>query len=296
MTTALCLILATLAADGLIAGPIQTVSEGYQFTEGPVWLPEGLRAGEKSIEGPDVLLSDVPAGIIYRSDQSVFRKPSGNSNGLALDLEGRLLACEHGNRRVSLTHTDGTVVALADAYDGKKFNSPNDLVVHSSGAVFCTDPTYGLAGREQELPFKGVYAIAPGGEVRLMTDSFNMPNGIALAPDEQTLYVADSAEGHIRAFPLEDDLSLGEGRLFGELPVPDGMAVDTEGRVWCASSEGVVVFTPEGERVGVVEFPQNPANCAFGGANRSELYVTARTALYKVKTTATGLPAPAYRD
>ncbi|MCL4216556.1 MAG: SMP-30/gluconolactonase/LRE family protein [Candidatus Hydrogenedentes bacterium] len=265
------------ADEQLTTGPVEVVAEGFQFTEGPVWMP-----------GEGWLFSDIPADTIFRADKSVFRKPSGKSNGLVLDGEDRLIACEHWNRRVTRTEKDGSITVLAAACDGKRLNSPNDATVRSDGAVFFTDPQYGLEGREADLEIAGVYMIAPSGEVRLLIDDFKKPNGIHLSLDEKTLYVADTEGSHIRAFDVAEDGSLSKGRVFCELPGPDGMDLDALGRVWCTSGAGVEVFSATGERLGVVECPQAPANCAFGGEDGITLYMTARTGVYKVQCAVAG--------
>lgn len=282
MTTLVLLSVLMGGAETLTTGPVETVAEEFKFTEGPMWIPGG-----------PLIFSDIPADTIYTTDRSVYKRPSGKSNGLTLDTKGRLIACQHGFRRVCRAEEDGKVVALANTYDGKKLNSPNDVVVRSDGAIFFTDPPYGLEGREQELPFQGVFAIKPGGELVLLVDDFVKPNGLAFSPDEKVLYIADTEGGHIRAFNVAEDGSLSNGRVFCELPGPDGMKVDTQGNVWCTARDGVRVFNPPGEHLQTIEFPQVPANCAFGDEDGQTLYVTARTAVYKVRCTVKGiLPGP----
>ena len=278
------LLAVTAAADNggleeLVVSEVELVNDGFEFTEGPIWHPE---------EG--LLFSDIPADTIYRADGSVFREPSGKSNGLTLDNEGRLIACEHWNRRVTRTEADGSITVLADEYEGAKLNSPNDVIVRSDGAIFFTDPPYGLEGREAELDFSGVYMIpADGGDLVLLADDFDRPNGLALCPDEATLYIADTAEGHIRAFDIAEDGSLSNDRLFCELPGPDGMKVDVDGRIWSTAGDGIRIYTADGEHVGTVEFPQMPANCAFGGEDSRDFYVTARTGVYRIRSAVTGI-------
>jgi gluconolactonase len=266
-----------LGADSLVAGPIETVGDGFQFTEGPVWTKDGL------------LFTDIPADTIYRTDKSVAFKPSGKTNGLTIDGEGKLIRCEHWNRRVTRVETDGAITVLADEFGGKKFNSPNDAVWHTSGTVFFTDPTYGLEGRPQEQPGQSVYAIRPGGEVVQVAGDFRQPNGIALSPDGKTLYVADTNGAHIRAFAIAADDSTSGGAELCKVPTPDGIRVDTDGRIWATSGRGVVVFDAAGKELEAIRFPQIPANCGFGGEDGRTLFVTARTAVYSVRTNATGL-------
>lgn len=264
--------------DGLTEGPVKTVNEGFTFTEGPVWLPSG-----------EWVFSDIPQDTIYGIDKSVFRKPSGKSNGLVLDSEGRLIACEHWNRRVTRTEADGSITVLATEYEGKKLNSPNDAVARSDGAIFFTDPPYGLEGRDQEQPVNGVYRIDPDGSITLLVDDFPRPNGIALSADEKTVYIADSQAGHIRAFDVDAKGDFSNGRLFSKIPGPDGMALDVEGRIWATGADGIHVFTADGERLGVIKTEKTPANCAFGGEDGRDLLITARTDLYMVRCTAAGL-------
>jgi gluconolactonase len=215
----------------------------------------------------------------------VYRKPSGNSNGLALDRQGRLLTCEHGNRRVARTERDGTTSVLADSYQGKKLNSPNDLVVRSDGAIFFTDPPYGIEEEQSELGFSGVYLIDPRGGLTLLFDEFKRPNGVALSPDEKTLYLGDSGAGIIHVFAVARDGTLSNGRLFAPCPGPDGMKTDEKGRLWTTAKDGVRVYAPGGSLLETIAFPERPANCAFGGEDGTVLYVTARKGLYKVATT-----------
>ncbi len=268
-----------LAADSLVAGPVETVADGFQFTEGPVWTVKG-----------ELIFSDIPADTNYRADKSVAFKPSGKSNGMTLDGEGRIIRCEHGNRRVVRIGADNSITVLADAYEGKKLNSPNDAVWHrDTGIIYFTDPPYGLEGREQEQPVQGIYAIHPDGRLARIADDFIKPNGIALSPDGTRLYVADTEGNHIRAFTLSKDGAAAGGSVLCKIITPDGIRVDTEGRIWATSSRGVVVFDAAGNELETIEFPQIPANCGFGGPDGKTLYTTARTAVYSVKTKATGL-------
>ena len=268
----------------LDAEPEQLVS-GFQFTEGPVWLPDGT-----------LLFSDIPANRIYRwtpgaAQAEVYREPSGHSNGLTLDREGRLIACEH-DRRVSRTEASGSTTTLADRYQGKRLNSPNDIVVKSDGSIYFTDPPYGLPRQEEgkELDYNGVFRLAPDGTLTLLDDSFERPNGLAFSPDERTLYVDDSYGGHIRAFDVLPDGTLANGRVFAELVdpdkagVPDGMKVDVEGNVFCTGPGGIWVFDPSGRLLGRIVPPEQPANLAWGDADLKTLYITARTGLYRLRT------------
>jgi len=266
---------------------MQELASGFQFTEGPVWHPGGY-----------LLFSDIPASVIYRLDPggspSPWRSPSGNSNGLTLDRQGRLVACEHGNRRVSRTEADGTVVAIATHYDGKRLNSPNDVVVRSDGSVYFTDPPYGVREEAKELPFNGVYRLSADGALELLVDDFDRPNGLAFSPDEQTLYVDDTTRRLIRAFDVAPDGSLANGRLFADMASdaqggPDGMKVDVTGNIYCTGPGGLWVYLPSGELIGRVTGPQLPANLAFGSPDRKTLYLTARTSVYALRTRTAGV-------
>jgi gluconolactonase len=268
------------AAPGLDVGPVEKVTGGFQFTEGPMWHPDGY-----------LVFSDIPADTIYRlkdGEKEVYRRPSGNSNGLAFDEEGRLLACEHGTRTVSRTLEDDTVIALASEYGGKRLNSPNDLVVRSDGSIYFTDPPYGVDEEDRELDFQGVYRISPVGEPQLLLKDFERPNGLAFSPDQRVLYIADTAKHHVRAFDVQLDGSLTNDRTFVQFEEPDqlrpdGMKVDVEGNLYVAGFEGVEVFAPDGEHRGTIVLPERPANLAFGDADGRTLYVTARTSVYKVR-------------
>lgn len=273
-------VIAVLVLGGqnvVTEGEVEKVSSGYMFAEGPLYLPGGV-----------LIFSDIPADTMFKWDNSVFRKPSGCSNGLTLDLQDRLIACEHKNRRVSRTEPDGSIAVLADKYEGKRFNSPNDVIVRSDGTIFFTDPPYGLSGGlanpEAELGFSGVYLITPSGETRLLLDDFQTPNGLALSPDEKTLYIADTEKKHIRAFDADTPGNLTNSRILCELPSPDGMKTDVNGFIWCAAGDGVRVYEPGGTLVETVHIPEVPSNCAFGDADARTLYVTARKTVYKVRT------------
>ncbi|MBN1640867.1 MAG: SMP-30/gluconolactonase/LRE family protein [Anaerolineae bacterium] len=270
---------------------VERVASGFQFTEGPVWVPDGY-----------LLFSDIPANTIYKwapgaEGVEVFRRPSGHANGLTLDRAGRLVACEH-DRRLTRTEPDGSITTLAESYQGKRLNSPNDVVVRSDGSIYLTDPPYGLPnqGEGRELPYNGVFRLAPDGTLTLLDDSFERPNGLAFSPDERVLYVDDTSRGHIRAFDVGADGTLSNGRVFAELKrpgadgAPDGMKVDLHGNVYCTGPGGIWVVAPSGSVLGVIEIPEAPANLAWGDADLKTLYVTARTGLYRIRLTTGGAP------
>jgi gluconolactonase len=273
---------------------LDRVATGFGFTEGPVW------------RGDDLLFSDIPNSrtVRYRpgyggAEITTFRHPTGNANGLTLDHEGRVLACEHSGRRVSRIDYAGKVETVADNYEGKRLNSPNDVVVRSDGSIFFTDPPYGLPRLTEgkELPFNGVYCVDPSGAIRLLVDDFERPNGLAFSPDERTLYVDDSACHHLRAFDVAPDGSLSNGRVLTELKpgpeergVPDGMKVDQEGNIYCTGAAGVWIFDRNGRFLGRIVTPEVPANLAWGDADWRTLYITAQTSLYRIRMSVPGIP------
>ncbi len=275
-------------------GDPEKVAGGFQFLEGPVWHRDGF-----------LIFSDIPASKIYRyngnGDVSVFREDSGNSNGLTFDPQGRLVACEHGNRRVSRTLADGSIVTLADSYQGKRLNRPNDVVVRSDGVVYFTDPNYGknpgerMDASETEQPCNGVYRVLTDGTIERLADDFERPNGLAFSPDEAILYIDDSGRRHVRAFDVQPDGTIANSRIVGDMDhpqpgSPDGMKIDSEGNLYVTGATGVWVFTPAGELLGVIVTPERPANCAWGDADCQSLYITARTSLYRVRTRVPGNP------
>ena len=277
-----------IVPEGAMAEQIAT---GFGFTEGPVWC------------GDYLLFSDIPNNRIVRWRQlsvgpevTTFRTPSGNSNGLTLDKSRRLIACEHSARRVTQTEPDGSISVVAERYEGKRLNSPNDVVVRSDGSIYFTDPPYGLTqGTEwKELPFNGVYRLAPDGELVLLVDDFDRPNGLAFSPDESILYVNDTVRGHIRAFDVKPDGSLSNGRVLIEMRgsepgAPDGMKVDRAGNVYCTGPGGFWIIEPGGKSLGRIMLPELPANLAWGDADWSSIYLTARTSVYRMKLSKPGI-------
>ena len=273
---------------------VERLATGFEFTEGPVWCHD-----------QDCLLfSDIPQNRILKLESdgrvTTFRQPSGNSNGLTYDREGRLIACEHGNRRVSRTERDGTITVLAERYHENRLNSPNDVVIRSDGCIYFTDPSYGIKSEQQEQPIQGVYRLAPDiRELSLVAGDFERPNGLAFSPDEKKLYINDSARRHIRVFDVSSDGFLSNGRLFFEMNVatpgaPDGMKVDVCGRVYCTGPRGVWVFDQMGIHLGTVVTPEKPANCAWGGTDWRNLYITARTSVYRIEASTPGLEIPSH--
>ena len=261
---------------------VEKVADGFKFIEGPVWHPDGF-----------LLFSDIEGDTLYqwRENQKaeVFRRPSGKANGNTLDREGRLISAEHSNRRVSRTETDGKIVTIADKYEGKSLNSPNDLVVKSDGSIYFTDPPYGIKKEQEELGFYGVYRLDPDGKLTLLVKDFVRPNGITFSPDEKKLYIDDSQERHIRVFDVKSDGTLTNGRIFAELKdpnkkgVPDGMKTDIQGNIYSTGPGGVWIFSPAGNLLGKIEVPEPTTNLAWGDKDGKTLYITAVTSLYRIR-------------
>ena len=268
---------------------------------------EQLYAGAIWAEGPlyfsdcDFLLfSDIPNNRILRWVENlgvtIFRYPSNFTNGNFRDRQGRLISCQHGGRRVVRTEPDGSITTIADSYDGKKLNSPNDVVVQSNGMIWFTDPHYGLRdlGPEaREQPENYVFRVDPSSnEIEVVANGFEMPNGLAFSPDESVLYVADSGNPptHIRAFDVADGRRLTNGRVFAEVSpgVPDGFRVDVDGRVFTSAGDGIHVLNPGGRLIGKILCPESPSNCAFGGEHGTILYITARTSVYWIELATSG--------
>jgi gluconolactonase len=260
---------------------VERVATGFQFTEGPAWDGEGL-----------LYFSDIPANTIYKMDEAghvaVFLRPSEKTNGMAFDGEGRLVACRHDGRDVVRISREREVTMVADRFEGGMFNSPNDCVLARDGAIYFTDPSYGLGDRPREQDCEAVYRVSVEGRVERVISDMERPNGLGISPDGETLYVADSQRKTIRAYRLAPDGGVVGGRDFASLEtekegVPDGMALDVEGNIYCTGGGGVWVFTPTGEHLGTIETPEVPANCTFGGADLKVLYITARTSVYRIR-------------
>ncbi|QDT65511.1 SMP-30/gluconolactonase/LRE family protein [Calycomorphotria hydatis] len=287
---------------------IEVLAEGFVWSEGPVWYMDD--------NGSSLLFSDVPENTIYRwregAGLDVFMKPSGftgisydgkesGSNGLTLDAKGRLITCEHGDRRVSLLTVGGGKMTLADEYNGKRFNSPNDVAVKSNGDVYFTDPPYGLSGgvdgKFAELGYCGVYRISKDRSVTLLTKEFTRPNGICFSPDEKTLYVANSdPKANLwKALPVNDDGTLGESRLFFDatnvdpslVGGADGLKADRDGNLFATGPGGVWIFSPDGTPLGRISTGERIANCAWGD-DGTVLYMTSDMYLCRIKTLTKG--------
>jgi gluconolactonase len=274
---------------------VERLHGGCRWAEGPVYVPAGRY----------LLWSDIPNDRILRWDETtgavgVFRQPAGYANGGTLDGAGRLVTCEHGNRRVTRTEHDGSITVIADRYQGKRFNSPNDVVVSSDGSVWFTDPSYGIdsdyEGHRADSEIGGchVYRVDPGGAVRVVADDFDRPNGLAFSLDERRLYVSDSRAGHLRVFDVTEGGALKGGEVFATCTVGvfDGFRLDQTGRIWTSAGDGVHCYHPDGTLIGKVRVPETVANVVFGGRRRNHLFICATTSLYAILLSVTGAPMP----
>lgn len=309
------------ALDALVpaAARIEKIGSGFEFTEGPIYMREG-----------HLLFSDIPANVIRKwtpeGGTVDYRKPSGydgtdapkgafiGSNGLTLDKEGRLIICEHGNGRVTRIEEDGKLTVLADKYQGKRLNSPNDAVYKSDGSLYFTDPPYGFPGEDKdpkkELKFNGVYRLNPDGKLILLTKELTRPNGLGFSPDEKFLYVAnsDAARKVWIKYTVRPDGTLGGGKLFFDVTantadgLPDGLKLDVNGNLYGTGPGGIWIISPEGKHLGTIKPPETPANLHWGKYAKTNaeaamkpdekadtLYITARTGLYRVQLSIAGI-------
>ena len=288
---------------------IEKLAGGFDWSEGPEWVPNGQY----------LLFTDIPQNTIYKWKEgeglSVFLRPAGltgghphgkeiGSNGLMLDGNGQLVMCDHGNRCIAkLDESNYTKTVLVSEYMGKRFNSPNDLIIKSNGDIYFTDPPYGLEGLDEspdkELDINGVYCLKPSGELTLLTDEFVRPNGIAFSPDEKKLYVAqsDGTKPLLKVFNVKADGTLDKGALFfdalplnkiGKKGTPDGMAVDVNGNIFTTGPGGVLILAPDGTHLGTINTGQATANCTFGD-DGSVLYITADMFLMRIQTKTIGV-------
>ena len=280
---------------------VEKLYEGCRWAEGPAYFPAGRY----------VVWSDIPNDRMLRWDEmsgtvGVFRQPAGYTNGNTIDRAGRLVSCEHGNRRVTRTEHDGSIMVIADRFEGKRFNSPNDVVVKSDGSVWFTDPAYGIDSdyeghrAESEIGACHVYRIdARSGACRIVADDFVRPNGLAFSPDERRLYIADTGASHvpngprhIRAFEVAEDGALSGGDVFAVCTVGsfDGFRLDDAGRIWTSAGDGVHCYHPDGSLIGKIRVPEPVANVVFGGPKRNRLFICATTSLYSVLLPVNGAP------
>ena len=287
---------------------VERLYTGTRWAEGPVWFGDGRF----------LLWSDIPNNRIMRwveetGEVSIFRKPSNFSNGNTRDKQGRLITCEHGARRVTRTEHDGAITALLERFEGKRLNAPNDAVVDSNGAIWFTDPGYGIlfnyegSRAEFELPTR-VYRIDPGtGNANVVTEEIEKPNGICFSPDESKLYVADTGVSHkpdhprhIRVYDVVDGKRLANGRMFCDMApgLADGIRCDTDGNLWASAGwagegyDGVHVFAPDGSLIGKINLPEICSNLCFGGVKRNRLFMTGSQSLYALYVETQGAQVP----
>jgi gluconolactonase len=271
---------------------VERLWTGARWAEGPAWFADMQW----------LVFSDTPNDRILQWIDGlgcrVFRGPSNFANGNTRDREGRLLTCEHGTRRVTRTELDGSITVIADRYQGKRFNSPNDVIVQSDGSIWFSDPGYGIIAdyegnkAESELPTRNVFRIdGATGALEVVADDFERPNGLCFSPDERTLYVSDTSishdpngHRHIRAFDVEGGRRLTRGRVFATISpgAADGFRVDVDGNIWSSAGDGVHVFAPDGTCIGKVKVPEAVSNVCFGGARKNRLFITATTSLYAI--------------
>ena len=274
-------------------GRAERLWTGGTWTEGPAWLAAGC-----------LVWSDIPANLMLRWDEatnavSLFRHPSQGANGNTVDHAGRLVTCEQHPRRIARTERDGATTVLAASFQGKRFNSPNDVVVKSDGTVWFTDPSYGVGGDgyqgQREIDGCHVYRADPAtGEVTQMTTDFVMPNGLAFSPDESLLYIVDTgstnfdgAPNHVRRFEVGPDATLAGGEVFlATAKLHDGLRIDSAGHLWCANEEGVHCHAPDGTLIGKLWLPERASNLTFGGRDGRSLLITATTSVYRVPVNA----------
>ncbi|MEN8195076.1 MAG: SMP-30/gluconolactonase/LRE family protein [Pseudomonadota bacterium] len=281
---------------------IETIATGMLWAEGPVYFGDGNY----------LIWSDIPNNRMMRwlpgTGVEVYRADSNYANGNTRDCQGRLVSCEHGGRRVTRTEYDGTIAVLADNYQGRKLNSPNDVVVKSDGSVWFTDPPYGILsdyeGNRAEMELDGCYVFRVDpetGGVDIVVDDMVKPNGLAFSPDESILYVADSGVSHdpdgphhIRAYDVCDGQELANGRVFAEIDpgLPDGFRLDTDGYLWTSARDGVHCYAPDGTLMGKILTPERVSNLTFGGPKKNRLFMTATTSVYSIYTNSRGAQTP----
>jgi len=300
--------------------PFEILDERFRRYTIPIAWLEKLHTGMRWAEGPVyfadlrcLIFSDIPNNRMLRWDEetgqvAAYRAPSHFSNGNTRDRQGRLITCEHETRRVTRTEWDGSITVIADRYQGKRLNAPNDVVVRSDDSIWFTDPVYGISAEyeggkaESEIGACNVYRFDPrDGSLRVVADDFSRPNGLAFSPDERTLYIADSGfwpdptkPHHIRAFDVGADGRLGGSRVVSEVSpgIPDGFRIDLDGNIWTSSGSGVQCITPGGDVIGRIPIPEKVANVAFGGPKRNRLFICGHTSLYSIFVNTSGALRP----
>jgi gluconolactonase len=277
----------------LASDELELLAQGFQFTEGPLELPDG-----------SLLFEDIKAERTHHlgldGKARVLREKTGAANGQTFGPGGLIYFCEQNGRRISRMKPDGTAVeTVVETYQGKRLNSPNDIVGRSDGRLYFTDPSYGVAPADKELPYHGVFSLDPSGELRLELDDFEKPNGLAFSPDEATLYICDTAKYHVRAFSVDPSGAVdpASGRVFatqdpGKPGGPDGMKVDRDGRVYVAVALGVWVYEPDGRLLGILGVPERPSNLAWRGHDAATLAMTAVDKVYQLHLKASGVLPP----
>lgn len=264
----------------IVAGP-------HEFTEGPYWHPDGY-----------LLFSDIPANRVYRWSEmegvDVYLEPSGNSNGIEADIDGSILLAQHAGRVSRLT-SEGDLEIVAESYEGQRLNSPNDLAVHSSGTIYFTDPPFGVSEEERELDVSGVYKISPDGELTVVYDEFEYPNGIVFSADESKLYVSDSGTGTVVVFEVDADGNVSSpdefanvGEMGSGMGAADGMETDEDGNLYTTGPKGLIIFDDEGNQLHLIEFDEQITNLGWGGEELNDLYITGSDHVYRYTMDATG--------
>jgi gluconolactonase len=275
---------------------LECLYTGCRWTEGPAYFPAGRY----------LVFSDIPNDRTLRWDEAtnavgVFRQPAGHANGHTVDRQGRLVSCEQGPRRVTRTEHDGSVSVLADNWDGKRLNSPNDIVERADGSLWFTDPSYGIDTdyegfrADSEIGACQVYRLDPAsGAVQVVADDFDRPNGLAFSADERKLYIVDSRRQHMRVFEVTSEATLGGGEVFATCDAGnfDGIRLDAHGRIWGAAPDGLHCFDPDGTLIGKLHVPEIVANFTFGGAKRNQLFICATTSLYSILVNFNGARYP----
>lgn len=287
-------ILRDAGLSDLLAGDaVEALAGGFEFTEGPLWLPDG-----------SLLFQDEKASRTYRIGPDgiarVLREQTRGANGQTFAPDGRILFCEQDGRRVSRMAPNGNgVETVIETWSGKRLNSPNDIVCRSDGLAYFTDPPYGVKPEDRALHFQGLFALDTRGRLRLLADDFEKPNGLAFAPGERTLYVNDTARYHVRAFAVEPsgDLTVGSGGVFARLDPeqpggPDGLKVDRDGRVYVAAAQGIWVFAPDARLLGIIALPKRPSNLAWCNPDAQALAITAVDQVYRVRLKVAGIMPP----